>query len=443
MGETVFRESDFPWIVILSHLVIVPLSICLYVYHVNPGWIFEGTTIAVVLSFAISLYSGVVQRFAGFEFLKSYILFWHRFGRWAAVVQILAALGCVIWMVAIFGNFVDRFRYVRIVEQSLSQNDLGTLVVPQPEDLARAFSLFPGRREVPFLIARASRTLAFTDDYRFFAAFMRKFVAALDMHRVRRFLRETDAATAAGVRIFLANTHVQASYDHKGLGRAIHLLDSVAKPTGQEQLVLSILTSERDFGVLNGELLAGTFDRERRAPLLRQMRGKADSLAAFLRGGEARPDGDVYDYATSHAYQQALDSLAQLNFALVAGTTDGKEKARRIDAAITAYIRVLTLRNRLVSKGSVLWFSAPGTLTVHHYFQQRSGTGNRTSETWMKILARIDPGIGPELDRRLLNASGFAKFRSVDFWELGTPLADDFRGTKSKDLMQSWLKEDW
>lgn len=430
-------------IFILFNTIALPVWICIFYYYIFPHKIFDGTLVAAFYSFLIFAYGIVGGGLLGFSFVEKFFqIFKKKSSVLPFVFGIFAIIG-VFWMAIIFQSFFDRIRYVETIKDSIQTSELGAPKVPNPKDLALAFNVFPKRKEVPFLISRASRTLAFTDNAEFFSSYMKKFVAALNYDDIKNRMLKDDASSKAQVHSFVALSIVQSNPGDTGYKAALSYLEKYGTANPIEDIHKIIIQFSKEFDPIFYSIFEDRYDREKLFVKKKLLNELEKELNLILDAASKNLDGSIFSLASSHIFQQAIDTSAQiaiLNF-LIDDSHLNKDDLRR--DVLNKYRRILTLRERLVETNTAIWYTGPSTMTVFLYFDQLSGRKSSIAEAWVNIVDKIDSDLLKDINQEIVEVSAFEKYKDLDFWRLGTPLASKFRGSNAKTLIEEWIKHGW
>jgi hypothetical protein len=379
-----------------------------------------------------SAYSGgAVPKFLGPTLVADYrTACLRRFGAFRAVsLAILVVLVVVSFFM--IRDLWKRWTYVEILKTVTLDESGESFPFAAPEELGRAYTLFPHRREVPFVLARMSRLLAFDDETDSYNTYVARFLKAvpvdeiLDRYRDPRTFGRYEGAIDPAV--YLARLTVSARADDvPSLRKAVDYLRAYRPADGEAQF--SRLVYEHELAGRQG-------DRDG----LRRLHGEMTRLFAELRAQTASPRAHI-ERVASHVFQEVLDHYAQVQIETAgAGAAEQSAAATR---AVQVYARILALRKNIANAAEVPWLEGPGKLTLYQYFKHRVGRESNITRAVVELLTQL-PDLPDAMDKRLFEAEAFKEFRALDTWDKGTPLHPNWSGKGMHDKVVQWLKSGW
>ncbi|WP_143684463.1 hypothetical protein [Variovorax sp. KK3] len=300
-------------------------------------------------------------------------------------------------------------------------------------DLARAYMLYPHRKEVPFILARMSRLLAFDDEITNFNIFVNAFIKNLDVELILTKYGDKskldDMVGSLDPVIFVTRAIVEGSPNENGFRRAIGILEH---HRATDEL------AEFHKIIYEHELISIVKPQDSRIKLL-ALRSKIEEL--MKKSQDQISPRSHLKFVTHHIFQEVLDHYAQIEIEVATPTdADDAERVRRQVPRL--YSRVLTVRQQIARASDVPWLEGPGKFSLYYYFQHHLGRESETSQTIVDFFSRI-PGLQEDLNKRLFEAEAFRDYRTLKTWDVGTPLSAEYAGTAMHTKMLEWLKSGW
>jgi len=328
-----------------------------------------------------------------------------------------------------FRELWSRWTYVDLIKTTTLDKSRESFPFVTAEELAQAFNLFPHRREVPFILARMSRLLAFDDETTNYNTYIAKFLQKIAVDAVllrygdRKVLERYEGAIDPIV--YLSRLMVDARRaDHKALTEAIEMLRRYRKTDGLAEFTRLIHEHE-------------LYEREGNREKLRGIQQEIEQLLVGIRKQES-PRAHI-EHLTSHLFQELLDHYAQLQ---IETASAGSARGDSVRHTVLLYSRVLTLRKQIASASEVPWLDGPGRFTLYHYFKHRVGRESNITREVLKLFDSL-PGLTEAMDEKIFNAEAFKEFRSLETWDKGTPLSSSFSGKGMNERLVQWLRSGW
>jgi hypothetical protein len=330
-----------------------------------------------------------------------------------------------------FRELWSRWTYVELIKAVTLDKSGESFPFPSAEELAHAFNLYPHRREVPFILARMSRLLAFDDETSNYNAYISRFLqrvavdALVARYGSRRALERYDGAIDPIV--YISRIIVDAGRgDRKALADAIQLLRKHRETDGVA--IFSRLIHEHEL-----------YEQENNPDKLRKLQLQ---IGKFLDGIKSHESPRTHiEQITSDQFQELLDHYAQLHIEMA--TADGVVgREDSINRIVQLYSRILPLRRQIANASEVPWLHGPGKLSLYHYFKHKVGRESNITRSVLELMNRV-PGLTEAMDQRIFSAEAFKEFRSLEIWEKGTPLSASFSGKGMNGKLMEWLKTGW
>lgn len=381
----------------------------------------------------------LLQDYAYFLFKKINIFFWL-----TAVVWLLS----VGWTYMRSNDLIGRLVYVKSLQDSMSNGTFDLVSFPNPDVLAKAFSQFPGRREVPFLLERSARLLYQAGRPDIFRAFQRSFLERVDVPKVVDMLCEEKTShirhdSLSFLLSITAEAYPQPPDDQEAnklkatkqlLEKYIDLHDRVAKcHESSLEAQFQLIKFEDEINDLEAD--AGNSNPNRY-----DIKLALANLEKQLSGSNHQR---ILEFWQSHGAQEYLDFLA---YRLITQINEEKspnpdQVASQTTDVIRLYERLLLLRQRALKAGEVQWSAPPQKLTLFYAFMLDA---NLRTLVWadMADLFEANPAIKNVLNE-FTNRKIFEEFRSPRGWFAGTPLDFNLNGSAAVEKVNAWLKTDW
>jgi hypothetical protein len=403
------------------------LSLCFAIlFHFRPQDLDKSAILSTIVLIVWTIYnSPALPKVTGHGMVRAYrAAFVRRFGlSWKVWAVVLIVVG--IWGGLMVRELWSRWTYVDLIKRMTFDESQESVPLATAEDLSAAFNLYPHRREVPFLLVRMSRLLAFDDQPTNFNLFVKAFLARIDQSAVlRRYSDQMALEQYEGALdpvVYLARLIVDAD---------------AASPASVER-ALAILSNGRgsdEFArvnrlVLQHEMASPSSPPDRPAiERLKSTRGEMREAIADIKGR----------VTTSHVFQEMLDHYAQVHVQLA----DLSQPAAEASSIVGLYGRILTMRKHIANSADVPWLDGPGRLTLYHFFKHRTGRESEISRNVLRFYAQV-PGLVEALDRQLVQAEAFKEYRTQETWDRGTPLNGAFSGSGMNAKLRQWLKTGW
>ena len=406
---------------------ILLLALCFAVlFYFRPEDLDKTTILSTIILGVWTIYnSPKLPKVTGHRMLLAYReVFRRKFGMfWKIWAVVLVAIGVGGGLMV--RELWSRWTYVDLIKRMAFDESKESVPRPTAEDLSAAFNLYPHRREVPFIVVRMSRLLAFDDQPTNFNVFVKAFLARIDESRVLG--RYSDRLTleryegAIDPVVYLARL----------------VVDADGASPASVQRGLAILANSRgtdEFARVNRLVL----EHELASPSSPSDRSAIERLKTVRAEMREAITGTRGQVATSHVFQEMLDHYAQAHVQLA----DLSQPAAEAAAIVGLYGRILTVRKHIANAADVPWLDGPGRLTLYHFFKHRTGRESEIGRTVVGFYAQV-PGLVDALDRQLVQAEAFKEFRAVETWDRGTPLNGAFSGSGMNAKLKQWLKTGW
>jgi hypothetical protein len=347
-------------------------------------------------------------------------------------------------MVIMFGTIVERYKYMRAIDQAINIIRSNQLALPAPEDLAAAFTLMPQRPEVPFILMRSARLLSFDDRPQNYYAYMQRFMAQVDkdaiavkfsaFHHPRKLSIDADREELPildPIQI-LTNFAIDNQNPSTQLEWAIKILRQYRDRPEDAELRLWRTILETELALEKGGDAATIADT--RARVIASIQTQTDPVIA---GTNFR----TLAFAADHIYQEALDYLAWLKASGPESDAKLPVQCGSSEEIIAIFQRILVMRKRLLARADLLWWRSPAKLNIYYLFTHLSGQKGNVST---KIYDSFNRCAGL-MDRikELYSATAFKQYQDPESWHYGTPLSADFNGSASITLLRKWVRLGW
>ena len=368
-------------------------------------------------------------------------------------LRLLVLITCFVWLICVgwtyrmSNDLVGRLVYVKHLQESLSRGTLDLISMPDPELLASAFSRFPDRREVPFLLGRSSRLLFQAGRADLFRAVQRAFLEKLDLGEIVHRLCETKKTHPKhdSLSFLIAITGEAYSPNEKLQG------EEKTKDSGE---VLNSYVGIHDLVARCPELTLETkFELIKLKDVINDLRAELGLQAAYdvdaeLEKFELEISGThldkILDFWQSHGAQEYLDFSAyrlidRTNSAVQAGS--GTQTADSVDKIIKLYETLLLVRQSGLRSGEIQWSAPPQRLTLFYAFMLDA---RLSTLVWPDVASLFQSNSQIKNSvAELTNRKAFEQFRTPNGWFAGTPLDYTLNGSATLEKINSWLKIDW
>ena len=161
---------------------ILLLALCFAVlFHFRPEDLDKTTILSTIILGVWTIYnSPVLPKVTGHGMVLAYRrVFVRNFGMfWKIWAVVLVAIGVGGGLMV--RELWSRWTYVDLIKRMAFDESKESVPRPTAEDLSAAFNLYPHRREVPFIVVRMSRLMAFDDQPTNFNVFVKEFLARID-----------------------------------------------------------------------------------------------------------------------------------------------------------------------------------------------------------------------------------------------------------------------
>lgn len=363
----------------------------------------------------------------------------------------IAVLGTAI----MFRTIVDRVYYLQALDRAIPFFAADQVGLPTPKDLATAFALYPGRPEVPFILARSARLLTFDDRWNNFYLYMEQFLDALDRDSVikrgekfrpRFKLAQSGEAPQlplldpirllAGYMIEVSGPRQAKAYD-----AAIDLLAAHRNGDGDDAAKL-----QRTLDEIERDLDIKDYSPARKKELTIEAIARLELQTDPSKRVQSDPTAAIdafrsVAFAADQIYQRALDQLAYLKATLVAEQAASGKPCENYEEVVALYQRVLTIRGKLMSPSEIVWWDQPGKLTLYHLFSELSGKRGYLGTLLVKQFGAC-PALLDGLTK-LHGAAAFKAFQDPDTWTFGTALSKSFNGSAAAAQLRRWMQLGW
>jgi len=333
-----------------------------------------------------------------------------------------------------FRDLFSRWSYVTsIKEMTMSEGNEAIPYATAPE-LAHAYQLYPHRREVPFILTRMSRLLAFDDEVENFNVFIRRFSQDIDIIDIcERYKNKEDLDGYTGAIdpvVFLSRILIESAPSADTLTRAIQLLDKYR--ANDPTAALHKILYEHELLELDKVMTP----IEKKVELLK-LKGRIDTVLKATT--QLTSPRDHLQIVTDHVFQEVLDHYAQIEIQTALNEDDYAIARVKVPKL---YSRVLVVRQQIARASDVPWLSGPGKFSIYYFFQHYLGRESGVSRELMKMVSSV-PGLDEALKTMLFNAEAFRDYRTMKTWDIGTPQSAEYAGTEMHRKLVGWLKFGW
>jgi hypothetical protein len=437
--------------VVAAAAVLQALSLAIAVlmafFYFAPDKIVFGVKTSAVIGAALTLHSFLGPNLSRFFSLGDRYLRLMVLATWRVLAVSLALFALAIcWVALMFGNIVERYRYLDAIDTAISVIGTNQLALPAPEDLATAFSLMPQRPEVPFILMRAARLLTFDDHPENYYAYVQKFMSQIDKdaiaERFKLYQRRTKLTLDSGTSDLplldpiqiMTNFAIESGHPAAGRDWAIDVLRKYRDRDEDTEMKLwrSILEVDR--------LLDSSNDPEEKDRI--RLKG-IDTIQTQI---EPQADGENFrklSFAVDHVYQESLDYLAWLYVGGIDPKADLSAQCAnpKMEKIVPLFQRIMLVRSRLLTRTDLLWWRSPTKLNVYFLYLHLGGQTGRVSSSVLSEFGRC-----PELMAKiqsLYSSIAFKQFQDPETWLYGTPLSPSFNGSASVVLLRQWVRMGW
>lgn len=430
------------WLALAFVLATLVLGILSYINIYRPGT-FALLSVPSLLAAVFFLVSDRLKQALGYitPYLGAFLYALDKRAEATAILSGIGLLASLIGSVAVLNDFIDKYRYVGLIRETVAAHMSDTDPLPDPKTLAEAFREFPSRSEVPLLLIRTGRIFAHGDNWSKFTEYQAAFINELEDLFDGTALCDLPGGSLDAV-VFIAVIKLEASRFRQSdvdfaesvteaAGKSLSLIDKCDATTERRIVSLLIKDTVND---LKGTLLHDTNLLSKEV---------ADEIEALSPGAASK-------LMRTHAYQQYLDYVSYKDILLLSADaceTDIKLKmtkeivGEKISNIIRRYRAILSLRSVVGSGGEVLWYSTPGKLNLNRLFMAKGGFSNSINADFNKKVAEITD-LQVEVEA-LIDAPAFKKFQTPDAWFRSTPLDLSLEGQKLKTLIDASLKGGW
>jgi hypothetical protein len=437
--------------VLLSQLLLCGFFIYNYIVFFQTDKIVAGSVGIASAILAISFTLGKLLPTNSLLLLQDYVYFIYKHIRlWILFVTALWLVS-IGWTYQMSNDVFGRLIYVKNLQESLARVAQDRISLPDPEVLATAFSEFPNRREVPFLLGRSSRLLYLAGRPDIFRTFQRTFFEKLEIDAViQKLCRERKSHSRDDNITFLLSIIGEAYAPVAGLAPVEHQRDVQAiidKFTafhaalldcrkGSFEAQFQFIKFEDTINDLSSSIgLSKPYDvdAELNAFELQLARPSQQAILEFWQSHGAQEYLDFQSYrlisALNEEYRHDPDSDLQ------------RERVETIKRILSFYETLLLLRQGSLKSGEVEWSSPPYKLTLFYAFMLDA---NARTLVWEDVatLFTTSPSIKTAMSE-FTNRRVFEEFRFPRGWYAGTPLDFSLNGSAVADKINSWLRTDW
>jgi hypothetical protein len=413
------------------HLFFFLFASSAYLFFFKPEYLDVSNWVWALIIIMWSAYnSPLLPKVFGSELIVSYRESCvRRFGTFRNV-SLIVSIPILLIGAVMFKELWSRWTYVELIKTITLDKSRESFPFATADELAEAFNLYPHRREVPFILARMSRLLAFDDETSNYNIYIARFYqkvntkAVFARYRDRRVLERYDGAMDPIV--YLSRMSVDArGADHQSLADAIGVLWKYRDADGLATFLRLIHEHEM-------------YNREGNHNKLQETRETIKKLLDGIRRQESAQT-HIEDI-TSHLFQELLDHYAQLHIETTSAETIAP--GDRIKRTVQVYSRILAVRKLIANASEVPWLDGPGKFTLYQYFKHRVGRESNITTEVFKLFDTL-PGLAEAMDQKIFNAEAFKEFRSLETWERGTPLSSTFSGKGMNERVMQWLRSGW
>jgi hypothetical protein len=437
--------------VLASQLLLLGFLAYNYVVFFQPDKIVAGAVGIASAIFAIALALAKLLPANSVALFQDYVYFIYRnIGVWVliAAVSWLVSIG---WSYQKRNDVFGRLIYVKNLQESLAQGALDRVSLPDPAVLATAFSKFPNRREVPFLLVRSSRLLYQAGRQDIFRSFQREFLEKLKLDEIVQKLcgEENKHPRHDGI-TFLLSIMGEAYAPKAGLPPVEHRKDVqeiIDKFTLFHNLVAECRREslEAQFQLIKFEDEINDLSGSIELPKSYKIEKELDAFEVRLKAASRKA---VLEFWQSHGAQEYLDFLS---YRLIAKVNEENHQDPKLDAQparaesiqliLESYGKLLLLRQSSLQSGDVEWSTPPYKLTLFYAFMIDAKV---QTLVWKDVVELYTSSSSIEAAMaEFTNRKVFEEFRSPRGWYAGTPLDFRLNGSAVSDKINTWLKSDW
>jgi hypothetical protein len=413
---------------------VVLLAVCFaYLFHFRPQDLDKTTVVSALVLILWSIYnSPILPKLAGQGVVSSYRIACIRHFNVFSKVSVVLLAGAILWGGVMLRELWSRWTYVDLVKRMTFDESLESVPLASVEDLAKAFNLYPHRREIVFVVARMSRLLAFDDETSNYNVFAKAFLSRVDRDKVVKvYSDKSRLASFEGSNdpiIFLTRLIVDADFNATSLREALGLL--MKHRQGDELAQLHRLILEHELASLPPQPDPSEIEQ------LRSIRTQMRQLLDGVKGQTST--GTYMRLVTSHAFQEILDHYVSAHVQLA----DLSRPAGEVNTIVGLCARILTTRKQIANASEVPWLDGPGRLALYQFFKHRVGRESDITSKMLKFYGRV-PGLVEALDTKIIAAEAYKDYRSLETWDKGTPLNGAFSGSGMNSKLTQWLKAGW
>jgi hypothetical protein len=428
--------------VLLSQVLFIGFLLYNYVLFFETDKIVGGTIGIVSALLAIV---GVIAKLVpagSSKLFVSYIFFLCRnLLRWIFVTSFLW-LAVVAWSYRMSNDVFGRILYVKYIHDALDRGSFDLVSLPDANVLASAFSMFPNRREIPFLLTRSSRLLFLANRTDIFRSFQKSFLSHLDTDRILTDLCNGEQAPRHDGLTFLLSVAGEAYSSKAGLQGDEHQKDIASVLEKMAKYVRPVEqcrkgSLEAQFQLIKFKKFMDEISEQNRYDV-------KVALASFDRALASAEQGAVLKFWQSHAAQEYLDFqsynlISNLNQSGDPASKDNAENT--IKSAMLNFEKLLLLRQGALRSGDVAWEASPFKLNIFYAFMLEA---NLHVLVWDDVvpLFRSHPLV-VKATQELTDRKVFDEFRQPKGWYAGTPLDFGLNGSGLNDKINAWLKTEW
>ncbi len=442
------RKSLFHIILFACALLMVlifALFLLFYFYHPDPL-----TTVKAVLGGGISLavFSAILRHLAIVNF--SLVKFWisgiiaslDRHVLTASFISAILVAGLGAGLALMLSDFIDRYRYVIKIRQSVEALISEDAHLPNTTTLAEAYIAYPGRKEVPVLMVRASRVLSVGGSWSDFISFQRTYAEDL----FNMFVSLPNSCHITGNDhdpvSYVVTTYVESSVTLKNgkldwtndfqdrLISAVELLSTCTSSGGSESIrktIPRLIYTARIKSVLSEHNSDYAFDA-------RDEINRIDDLL------QKKTASELLWLHQSHSFQEFLDF--KIKTVILSEKRIGcGYSSDTVEEVMADLRRLLSLRMIGSMEQEIRWSTPPQKMDTYRLFMAKGGF---MAESGSSLLRAVngDSKMAHAFDKIALSPA-FRHFLQPGAWFKSTPIDLAIGGSSLRELFEEWLKKEW
>lgn len=449
-------ETYLLWFIGISHLILVLLFTITLIFYLFPERLVDGTYISLVITIATFVASKSTSlRLVLFEFFPKAVLHIIRHLRYYFIWSLNLSLFCSLWVFYMYKPFIERFQYIYIIKDATKVSNLDMIILPDPGQLAKAFFLFPNRREAAFLLTRASRIFHYGNNEIQFARYQEEFINEIRRLGEDNLIERIINALKSGEN-GLNGLHFYARVNTEAYGiprdETQNSINTSIEEVNKSILWLSSAPSVKlSSGIIvddfEAKIIKTTLDyliSDLKKESMSSVWKKTEKLKQELETLNHEALANIYQ---SHAFFEFLDLRS---FLIIEGIKNGESYASDdilLKEIFENYKKILMLRSALAHSGQIQWIVSPTKLTLFHLFMLQGGSFTTVSKKQQGLLG-LDP-VNPinkatnEALEVFLSTKFSQSFKEPNTWYISTPLDPNLNGVQLITKINEWLKTGW